>query len=866
MINPERWKKIDEMLDVVLELEPDKRAAFLQQACAGDEALKTQVEKLIALDQQDEHFMDSPALQAASEFLVETHPSRLSPGESIGPYKILSLLGSGGMGEVYRAKDQRLERDVAIKVLPQGIANNLESLARFDRETKALAALSHPNILAIYDVGNQDGNVYAVTELLKGETLRSHLARTKFTWDKAIAVGTCVAEGLAAAHSQGVIHRDLKPENIFLTLDGGVKILDFGLVRREKPVPDRELTTPGTEAELTRTGILMGTVPYMSPEQLRKLPMDARSDLFSFGTMLYEMISGARPFSGSNAADLTASILKEEPAPLTVECPPALLQAISRCLKKDPEERFQTAKDLALELKTAANGSVVPRVFPPSATIVTPTQEIRWKKLFWIPLVIAAIAFLIWYSPWKNKSIHSIAVMPFMNSSKDPNNEYLSDGVTESIIDSLSQVTDLRVMARGIVFSYKGKEIDPRKVGRELNVDAVVTGRIQQNGDSLVVSADLVDVSDGTQLWGNKYNRSVSDLLLVQSEISRALSGRLQVSLTGQKQETVSKHSTENPEAYQYYLRGRYHWLKGTPEDFEKAREYFEKAVEKDPTFAKAYILLASYYASLGASGVVPPEEAWSKYLAALNRAKELDAPLVEANLGDAEYQIFHEWNWSRGEKAIKRGVELSPGDPDVHNPYSAFLRAMGRWEEAITEAKRAQELDPLTISTNHSVATAYFWAKQYDQALDQLKKTEELDPNYAEIHDALADVYERKEMYAEAISEREKTLRLSGDEGAANTLMQIYQKSGYESAMKSLWEKQLNALMQSAKQGYVSPMSFVFTYAHLNRKDEAFEWLEKAYQERSIWLVSMKTDPQFDTLRSDPRFTEMMKKIGLPL
>lgn len=860
MMNPERWKKIDELLDVVLELEPDKRTAFLQHACDGDEALKIAVEKLIALDQQEEHFIDSPALQAASEFLVESPPSRLSPGESIGPYKIVSFLGSGGMGEVYRAKDQRLERDVAIKVLPEAVAGNVESLARFDRETKALAALSHPNILAIYDVGKQDGNVYAVTELLKGETLRSHLAHTKFTWEKVIAVGICVAEGLAAAHSQGVIHRDLKPENIFLTSDGGVKILDFGLVRREKPEPDRELTTPGTEAELTRTGILMGTVPYMSPEQLRKLPMDARSDLFSFGTMLYEMISGKRPFSGNSAADLTASILKEEPAPLTIECPPALLQAISRCLKKDPEERFQTAKDLALELKTAASGSVA------AATIVAPAQEIGWKKLFWIPFVIAAIAFLIWYSPWKNKSIHSIAVIPFINISKDPNNEYLSDGVTESIIDSLSQVPDLRVMARGTVFTYKGKEIDPREVGRDLKVDAVVTGRIQQKGDELIVRTDLVNVSDGSQIWGKQYNRSFSDLLLVQSEISRALSDKLHISLNGEQQKNVSKLYTENSEAYQYYLRGRYHWLKGTPEDYEKAREYFEKAVEKDPTFAKAYILLASYYASLGASGVVPPEEAWSKYLAALNRAKELDAALVEANLGDAEYQIFHEWNWSRGEKAIKRGIELSPGDPDVHNPYSAFLRAMGRWEEAITEAKRAQELDPLTISTNNSVATAYFWAKQYDQALDQLKKTEELDPNYAEIHDALADVYERKAMFAEAISERDKTLRLSGDERAANTLMQIYQKSGYESAMKSLWEKQLNALMQSAKQGYVSPMSLVFTYAHLNRKDEAFEWLEKAYQERSIWLVNMKTDPQFDTLRSDPRFTEMMKKIGLPL
>ena len=538
-MNPERWKQIDDLLDAILELEPEKRAEYLKDACAGDEELKKAVEKLLDFDRKEETFIDSPALQAAAEFLVEPSTSRLTPGQSIGPYKILSLLGTGGMGEVYKAKDQRLERDVAIKVLPEDIANNSDALARFDRETKALAALSHPNILAIYDVGKEDGNVYAVTELLKGETLRSCLNRTTLTWEKAVAVGICIAEGLAAAHSQGVIHRDLKPENIFLTSDGGIKILDFGLVRRDKPVPDGESTTPRTEAQLTRTGVLMGTVPYMSPEQLRKQPMDARSDLFSFGILLYEMLRGTRPFSGNNAADLTASILKEEPAPLLVECPPALVQAILRCLKKDPQERFQTAGDLILELKTSATSTAIPHVVP----------DLRWKRFAWAAPVIAAIVLLVWYLQRPANSIHSIAVLPFVNASHDSNNEYLTDGVTENIIDTLSQVPDLRVMARGTVFTYKGKEMDPRKVGHELKVDAVVTGRIQQKGDNLVISTDLVDVSDGTQLWGKQYNRSVSDLLLVQSEISRALYDRLHASSTGRQD--VSKHSTENPEAYQ---------------------------------------------------------------------------------------------------------------------------------------------------------------------------------------------------------------------------------------------------------------------------------------------------------------------------
>ncbi len=857
-MDPERWKHIDELLDAALELEPDKRSTFLEEACAGDEALRNDVQKLLDSDQQEDSLMDFPAVQAASEFLVEPQESRLSPGKSIGPYKILSLLGTGGMGEVYRAADQRLERDVAIKVLPEDVAKDSHALARFDREAKALAALSHPNILAIYDVGEQEGIVYAVMELLKGETLRAHLARTKFSWEKAVSVGTCVVEGLAAAHSQGVIHRDLKPENIFLTSDGGVKILDFGLVRRENPAPVGESTSQLTESQLTQTGILMGTVPYMSPEQLRRQPMDARSDLFSFGTMLYEMISGARPFSGNNAADLTASILKEEPAPLTVDCPPVLVQTISRCLKKDPDERFQTAADLALELKTVTGDSVIP--------FTLPARKIRWKKFLWIPIVIAALVFSLLYLPWRGKSVRSIAVLPFVNASQNPDNEYLSDGVTESIIDTLSQLPDLKVMARGTVFTYKGKQMDPRKVGRELNVGAVVTGRILQKGDNLVISADLVDVSDGTQLWGKQYNRSVSDLLFVQSEISRELSDRLHVSLTGEQRNMVSKRYTENPEAYQFYLRGQYHWRKSTPEDYEKAREYLEKAVEKDPSYARAYILLASYYATFASYVMEPPKEQWAKYLAALNRARVLDALLVEASMGDAEFQIYHEWNWSRGEQEIKRAIQLSAGEAHVHFSYATFLRAMGRWEEAIAEEKRAQELEPLVLTANMSVGVAYFWAKQYDQALDQLKKTEELDPKYAEIHDAMADVYARKGMYKEAISEIEKYLRLSGDPEGADALIQEYQKSGYEAAIKSMWEKQLDRLMESAEEGYVSPMFFVFTYAHLNRKDEAFEWLEKAYQERSAWLVFLKTDPQFDNLRSDPRFTDMMKKVGLPL
>jgi tetratricopeptide (TPR) repeat protein len=386
---------------------------------------------------------------------------------------------------------------------------------------------------------------------------------------------------------------------------------------------------------------------------------------------------------------------------------------------------------------------------------------------------------------------------------------------------------------------------------------------LEKDGN-LVISADLVNVSDGIQMWGKQYNRSVSDLLIVQSEISRELLEKLQVRLTGEQEKNVTKRYTNDPEAFQFFLRGRYHWMKGTPEDYKIAREYFEKAIKKDPSYARAYIALAGYYVTLGFSA--SPSEQWAKWLDAMNHARKLDPQLVEAHMGDAEYQFFHEWNWSSTERALKRGIQLSPGDPDLHHFYGLFLRAMGRWDESIAQVKESQELDPLTILTNKSVGSAYFWAKRYDQALDQFKKTEELDPNYSGIHDALADVYTKKGMFNKAISETEKYLRLSGDVEGADSLIQEYQKSGYVAAIQTLYEKQLEFLKENANEGYVSPMSFVIVYAHLNSKDEAFKWLEKAYQERSSWLVFLKTDPQFENLRSDSRYLAMIKKIGLSL
>lgn len=791
----------------------------------------------------------------------------LSAGTLLGGrYQIIAPLGAGGMGEVYHARDKRLDRDVAVKILPEHLAKNPSALARFEREAKALAALSHPNILAIHDFGTDEGVSYAVMELLKGDTLRAQLLSGKLPYSKSFQIATAIAEGLAAAHSGGVIHRDLKPENIFLTTDGGIKILDFGLARMDSTLATDQTSTP-TASLHTEQGVVMGTVPYMSPEQAMSLPVDARTDIFSFGCVFFEMLSGTRAFPGTNSMEILAAILKEEPPELskiTQGLPPQVIQTVSRCLKKKPDERFRSSHDLVFALKMATTGAEGAVESPaPSA----PTRRFGTRRALLVACAVMALAAAAGYRfLQRGKEIHSLAILPFANASHDPNAEYLSDGITESIISDLSQLQKLRVMARGTVFTYKGKEIDPRTVGHDLNVEAIVTGRVLQEGDTLFVSADLVDVADGTELWGKQYSRKMADVISVQQEISQEIATGLRLKLTGVETKILEKRYTENTEAYQLYLKGRFFDLKYTPEGYRKALEYYGQAIKKDPSYAVAYAGMSDTYSGMTFEAeMLTPEEGCEKAKATAQKALELDDSIGEGHYALGSTKINCDWDWTGAEKEYRRGVELASGMEQPHRFYAEFLRTMSRWDEAIAQAQKAQELDPLSVVTNKTLGATYYYAGKYDAAIAQYRKAIEIDPNYAEAHDLLADAYAKKGLYKQAIAEEEIFLKLAGDEAGATELARDFASHGYQQAKKLQFQRTLDYYNELAKNQNVTPMTFATIYANLDQKDEAFAWLQKAYEIRSPWLTYISTDPQYDNLHSDPRFADLLRRIGVP-
>ncbi len=830
--------------------------------------------------------------------------SMISPGEQIGRYKIRSAIGKGGMGEVFLADDTELERLVALKVLPVEVADDSERLRRFAQEAKAVSALNHPNIITIYEIGKTDNTHFIATEYIEGETLHSRLKSEQMNLKSALEIAIQVASALDAAHRAGIVHRDIKPENVMIRPDGLVKILDFGIAKlTEKKVQsiDAEAAT-AIKAEGTSPGMIIGTASYMSPEQAKGKPIDARSDIFSFGVVLYEMLSGKPPFEGENAMDVIGSILNKEPAPiqqLIAEVPQEIGRIISKTLKKDREERYQTAKDLLIDLKdvkqdlelqnklerTAAPNQEEPKTQILNATTNNAAQttssaeyvvsEIKSHKSSFaiglIVLILASVGLGYWFFTSRSSStkrqIESIAVLPFINQSGNADNEYLSDGMTETLINSLSQLPNLTVKARSSVFSYKGKEVGIKQIGNELFVQAILNGRIAQRGDNITLGLELVDAQTGNQIWGEQYNRKMNDIVSLQSEIARDVSQKLRTRLSGADEQKLTIKTTANPEAYQLYLQGRYHWNKRKPEEHKKAIEYFERAIELDPNYALAYAGLADCYAV--SSSPVKGQEKITKLRAAANKALELDSSLGEPHAALAN-SLWSEWDWSGVESEYKRAIQLSPNYASAHQWYGELLSRLGRHDEAISEIKRARELDPLSLIINSDMIHILSMAQRYDEAIEQGRRTLEMDASWNQARYNIVIAYAFKGMYEESLAEEEKALEFSNqspEKKAAIKLRLVAIREAYgKSGARGYWQKTLEFVKQDlAKREEVAPFFIAEIYANLGDKNEGLKWLEKAVEERDVEIDLIKVYPAFDSLRSDPRFTDLMRRVGLP-
>jgi eukaryotic-like serine/threonine-protein kinase len=832
----------------------------------------------------------------------------LAADTNISHYRIVAKIGAGGMGEVYLAEDTRLRRKIALKVLPESIARDNDRLQRFEQEAFAASALNHPNILTIHEIGEIDGKHYIATEYIEGETLRHHIQLSRMKLREALDVMVQVASALAAAHQAGIIHRDIKPENIMVRPDGIVKVLDFGLAKlTEKQALTTDSQAGTISKKVTDPGTIMGTVAYMSPEQARGKAVDARTDVFSLGIVLYELLAGRPPFVGESSTDVLAAILEREPLPLLrfVDDLPAELQRIvMKCLRKKRDERYQTMKDALLDLRELRDELALEAKLERSIqrvssienqqTIITEgditrnqsgqvttsagarttssaeylVSEIRQHKrgiaVVGLILLLAFSGLGYWVFFLRSataKSIESIAVMPFVNESGNPEVEYLSDGMTETLINSLSQIPRLSVKARSSVFRYKGKEVDPKQVAAELNVQAILTGRVVQRGDQMTLNLELIDAQTENTLWGNKYERKSSDLVNLQSEIARDVSSNLKSKLSGADVAKIEKTYTANTEAYQLYLKGKFYWNKRTGEALRQAAEFYNQAIEKDPSYALAYSGLAETYVLFSSYDVAAGSDSMPQAKAAALRALAIDEQLAEAHTALGFYLSNYEWDRDGSEKEYRRAIELKPNYATAHHWLGADLANIKRFDDSVAEMRRAEELDPLSPIIGTNLADMLVYARKYDEAIAQYKRILVRNPNFEYAHVALGRAYGSAGKYPEAIAEVRRALELNMGSSTKGYLGLWLARSGRRDEASKL----LSELKQEATRNYVQGYTFAIIYIGLGDKQEALNWLEKHMADRAETASAYAVTSELDDLRSEPRFKDMLKRMNLP-